>query len=142
MTRLYPTTDLAAIARTDPISNIRQDVDRSFELPTRLFGATIGFYFAFLATLAIGIGGGREMGVTMWICASYILMAFGTPMMWTRMRPVTASKAMSWAQFVDKGIATCTGPMKAKDATVQVLILPVLILSWSVAIVLMVAMVS
>lgn len=142
MTKYFPATELSAIARTDPIPNVRQDVDRSYELPTRLYAATVGLYFAFLTTLAIGIGGGREMGITIWICFTYIVMAFGTPAMWARMRPVTPSRAMSWPQFVEKGIATFTGPMKARDATVQMLILPVLILLFGVAIVLMVAMVS
>jgi hypothetical protein len=138
----YPATEFIAVAQRVAAPNIRQDVDRRFELPTRLYVATVGLYFAFLATLAIGIGGGREMGVTMWICVTYVVMAFGTPAMWARMKPASPAKAMGWAQFVQNGIATFTGHMKAKDATVQMLILPVLILFWGIGIVLMVAIVS
>jgi hypothetical protein len=128
----YPATEFAAIADHVTAPNIRQDVDRSFELPTGLYVATVGLYFAFLAIMAIGFQT-REMILPMAIFVTYIVMAFGLPALWANMRPQHNSKALSWAKFRNDGIVTMTGPTKAKDATAQVLILPVLILFWGIA---------
>ncbi len=48
--------------------------------------------------------------------------------------PDHAAKPLSWSEFSRIGINTYTGNMSAKDATGQVLILPVLILVWGLAI--------
>jgi hypothetical protein len=137
----FPAAQLAQVADRVDHSNIRQDIDRTFELPTALYAATVGLYFAFLAVMAIGFQT-REMILPMAVFVIYIVMAFGVPAMWTRMKPANDSKAINWLRFREQGIVTLTGPTKAGDATAQVLILPVLILFWGTATAMMAAMVS
>jgi hypothetical protein len=69
------------------------------------------------------------------------VMAFGVPAMWVRMKPDHVSQPLSWRDFSRFGINTYTGKMSARDATGQVLILPVLILGWGVAIAVIAAIV-
>ncbi len=115
-------------------------VQRSFDLPVVLHVATVVLYFAFLAVMAFAFQD-RGLIIPMAIFAIYIVMAFGVPAMWVRMKPDHAAKAQSWADFIRFGINTYTGNMSAKDATGQVLILPVLILGWGVAIAVIAAVV-
>jgi hypothetical protein len=137
----FPATQFQNLTSAQALPNIRQDVDRTFGLPTALYVATVGLYFAFLAVMAIGFQT-REMILPMAIFVIYIVMAFGVPAMWARMKPDNNSHAISWSYFVEKGIDTATGVMKAKDATAQVLILPVLILGWGAATAVIAALVS
>lgn len=136
-----PAEQFQEVANRVVLPNIRQDVDRTFELPTRLYVATVGLYLAFLAVMAIGFQT-REMILPMAIFVVYIVMAFGVPMMWTRMKPEHGTKAIDWLRFQEQGIITMTGPTKAKDATAQVLILPVLILFWGTATAMIAGLVS
>jgi hypothetical protein len=108
-------------------------VERSFDLPPVLHVATVGLYFTFLAVMALAFQD-RELIIPMAICVIYCVMAFGVPTMWKRMKPNHASRPLDWAEFSRSGINTYTGNMSAKDATGQVLILPVLILGWGIAI--------
>ncbi len=128
-------------AKPDAIPNIRQDVDRSFGLPTRLYVATVGLYFAFLAVMAVGFQT-REMALVIAICVVYVVMAFGVPSLWARMKPGNDSKAIDWVTFQLHGIATYTGQTKSGDATAQVLILPILIFFWGAATATLAALVS
>jgi hypothetical protein len=126
---------------TRQLPNIRQDVNRTFQLPTRLYVATVGFYFAFIAVMAIGFQT-REMGLVIAICVIYITMAFGVPSLWARMNPHHESQAVDWASFQRNGIVTMTGHMKAIDASAQVLVLPVLVFFWGAATATLAALVS
>jgi hypothetical protein len=115
-------------------------VDRSFGLPTLLYGLTVGSYFAFLAIMAIGLAT-RELIIPIGICVVYITMAFGVPSLWARMKPDHRSRPQSMGQFSLYGIETYTGRVTARDAMIQVLILPVIILFWGVAVVIIAALV-
>ena len=115
-------------------------VSRSFDLPPVLHAATVGLYLAFLGVMAFAFQD-RGLIIPMAIFVIYIVMAFGVPAMWVRMKPEHASQPMSWSDFSRFGINTYTGNMSAKDATGQVLILPVLILGWGVAIAVIAALV-
>lgn len=141
MSRQIPAAKLAQLAdlREAPTA-ARTDIDRTFGLPTGLYVATVGAYLAFLAVMALGFQS-RNMILPMAVFVVYILMAFGVPAMWTRMKPDHRAQAMTWAQFERFGIETATGTTKAKDAMLQVLILPVLILFWGVAVVTIAAVV-
>lgn len=108
-------------------------VERSFDLPPVLHGLTVGLYLAFLAVMAFAFQD-RGLIIPMAIFVMYIVMAFGVPAMWVRMQPDHSSKPLRWADFSRSGINTYTGNMSARDATSQVLILPVLILGWGLAI--------
>lgn len=108
-------------------------VERSFDLPPVLHAATAGLYIAFLGVMALAFQD-RGLIIPMVIFVGYIVMAFGVPALWVKMKPGHAGKALGWGEFVQFGIDTYTGKMSAKDATGQVLILPALVLSWGVAI--------
>ena len=97
--------------------------------------ATFALYFAALAVMAIGFSS-ATMGIVAAICLVYLVMAFGTPMLWARMQPgLNASKALSWSAIRSRGIMTWTGKTEAASAAVQILLLPVLILFWAVSVV-------
>lgn len=108
------------------------DVERSFGLPNALYGLTIAAYVGFLAIMAIGFYS-MQLNVVMAVCFTYLAMAFGVPMLWTKIGPDNAHRPLEWGHFVEHGIETWTGKIKAKDASAQVLILPVLILFWGIA---------
>ena len=55
MTKQISATKLAQVAdlREAPTA-VRSDIDRTFELPTGLYVATVGAYLTFLAVMALG----------------------------------------------------------------------------------------
>jgi hypothetical protein len=117
------------------------EIIRNFDLPTRLFAATVGLYFAFLGVMAFAFADPRLI-VPMGIFYIYIIMAFGVPALWVRMKPDHADRPLSWRQFMREGVDTHTGRLAGRDATVQVLLLPTLILGWGVAMAAIAALVS
>ena len=88
--------------------------DQTFEFPTQLFAASLGFF----------VGG-----------------FFGIPALFVREAPDHANKAMSWGQFRMRGIDTLTGRLPAGEAAVQMLILPALLLIWGLACIIIAALV-
>ena len=111
---------------------------RSFDLPNGLYVATVGLYFAFLAVMAAAFAE-PGMIIPMAICVIYLIMAFGVPALWVGMKPDHDGRPMDWNGFVRHGVATHTGHMTARDAAIQVLILPVLIFGWGLGIAAIVA---
>ncbi|MEO7814555.1 MAG: hypothetical protein ABIR87_03830 [Sphingomicrobium sp.] len=116
----------------------RACTDRGFELPTALYIATIGPYLAFLAIMAVGFQS-RQMLLPMVIFTVYIAMLFGVPALWARMQPETATPPLTLRAFWDHGIQTYTGHNRAGPAAVQVLLLPVMVLLWGIAVVVIAA---
>ena len=115
-------------------------VDRNFELPAALFAGTAGCYLAFLAVMAVGFGN-PALIVPLAIIVVFLAMAFAVPAMWMRMKPDHAQRLTSWSRFRRDGIMTAFGRSSAAGASVQVLILPVLILAWGFAVVTIAAVV-
>ena len=107
-------------------------VDRTFELPTGLYVATVGLFMAYLATMTLGFGN-PGLALPMAIFVLFILAAFGVPAIWATMKPDDASSALSWSRFARDGVQTESGRLDARAAMVQVLILPALILIWGIA---------
>lgn len=134
----YPKTQFATHIEGDPQN--RACTDRSFELPTSLYTATIGFYLAFLGVMAVGFQS-REMVLPMVVFVAYIAMLFGVPMLWARMQPTNLSQALNWSDFMRNGIDTWTGRTSGSEAALQVLILPALVLFWGLAVVTIAALV-
>jgi hypothetical protein len=127
---------LATITTAPPLVR----VERNFGLPTWLYGATIAAYAGFLAVMSAAFMN-ASLVVPMAICVVYLAMAFGVPMLWTRFKPEDTSHALSGSQFRNRGIQTDTGHLTANEASIQVLILPVLILFWGVAVAIIAAVV-
>lgn len=143
MTRKFDRTQIAEIAHIValPATLAVDHPPRTFELPLGLYAATAGAYFAFLAVTAIGFAS-PGLIIPIAICAIYITMAFGTPSLWTRIRREDAGHAVTWSEFRHRGIVTATGHCDAASATLQVLILPVVVLFWGVATVILYAMLT
>ena len=118
----------------------RHEVDRTFELPKALYGATVALYLGFIAVMAAGLSS-PGLAIPMAIFAFFVIAGFGVPTIWTRLAPQTVSKPMSWAKLRRDGIGTATGRVGAGGAAVQMLILPVLIFCWGVAMVTVAALV-
>jgi hypothetical protein len=133
--QLAETADIHAHAPRAP-----HEVDRTFELPTRLYATMVGLLLAYVALMAWGFAH-REMVIPAAIFAVFIVAGFGVPAVWTRLAPQTRGKATSWSRFQQEGIMTAYGRASARDATVQVLILPVLIFLWGVCAVVIAALV-
>ena len=115
-------------------------VDRSFELPTALYIMTALLFLGFMAVTAIGFAT-RELILPVAVIVLFIVGFFGVPTMWVRMVPESRRAALSWSRFRAEGIATEFGRVTANQAMVQVLILPVLIFLWGIAVVFIAALV-
>jgi hypothetical protein len=140
MSNHYPATQFQDVANRVAAPNIRQEIDRSFGLPLVLHIATFGLYFAFLTVMSFGLGS-RELAIPLAICFIFLVMAAAVPAKWTTMKPANRTPVHGWVVFVQNGIATHTGTMRAKDAVAQVLILPVLVFLWGVMIVAIIALI-
>jgi len=116
----------------------RHTVDRTFEVPTGLYVATVSLYLGFIGLMAT-IFVDRDTAIPMVLFAGFVIAFFGLPYIWTKMAPGTASKALTWGQMQARGIQTLSGHLTAGEAAAQVLILPVLIMAWGLAIAVIVA---
>ncbi|MBW8783769.1 MAG: hypothetical protein JF593_03890 [Novosphingobium sp.] len=118
---------------------IRETIDRSFELPTGLYVATAAGYLGFLAVMWLMLKN-AELILPLVICTVFIAMFFGVAHKWTSMHPTHAQRPMRYDGFRRRGIVTATGHLTANEASLQVLILPVLIFIWGLAIAVIVAL--
>lgn len=115
-------------------------VDQTFGLPTGLYAATVGLFVAYIALMGWGFAH-REMVIPVAIFTLFVIAGFGFPAVWTRLAGGNGKAALSWARFQQEGIMTANGRTSGRDATVQVLILPVLIFLWGVMVVTIAALV-
>lgn len=113
-----------------PVAKAVQNVDRSFGLPKELYFYTVAAYLGFVAIMAVAFIN-PVLIIPMVIFAGFIIAGFGVPAIFTQLKG-NDSKAMGWGEFGTKGIMTSTGPLAPRDATVQVLILPVLLVCWGI----------
>lgn len=115
-------------------------VDRSFEMPTALYAAVAALFLGFMAVTGIGFAT-RELILPVAVIVLFIFCFFGVPAVWVRMVPESRRQALTWSNFRMEGIATEHGRVTASQAMVQVLILPVLIFLWGIAVVTIAAIV-
>ncbi len=115
-------------------------VDRTFELPSALYMASAGLFLAFLGVMFIGFST-PGLIIPMAIFTIFIVGFYGLPSVWATMKPDNAQKPMTMGVFARDGIMTNTGHLSAREASVQMLILPVLILLWAFAVVTIAAIV-
>lgn len=108
------------------------EVDRTFQLPKGLYAATVGLYLGFLVVMAVGFST-PGLIIPMAIFTIIIVAGFGVPAVWTRLSPITESKQIAFSRLQREGISTLTGRLSAKDASVQMLILPIIVFCWGVA---------
>ena len=113
--------------------------DRNFGLPTALYGATVAGYLGFLLVVGSAFAN-PVLAIPMAIFVVFIVAGFGVPALWTRLAGNT-SAPQTLGEFEAKGIQTATGRLAAKDASIQVLILPVLLVCWGLAVAVIAAVV-
>ena len=116
------------------------EVDQNFELPSVLFGATVACYLAFLGVMLAAFAA-PMLAIPMVIFAGFIVAGFGVPTIWTRLAN-NQTKPLSYGQFENEGIMTNTGRCAPRDAAIQMLILPVLIVLWGLAVAIIAAFVA
>ena len=130
----------ATVHDAPPVPRAAYVVDRNFELPRGIYIATVACYLTFLATTALAFST-PELIIPMVIFTVFIVAGFGLPTVWTKLSPDAPAKARSWTAFQRDGIKSLTGHNTAGAATVQVLILPVLLVVWGLAVVTIAAIV-
>ncbi len=132
MSEHIASTELTGIATVSE-APVRTKVDRTFTLPTGLYVGTVGLYLAFLG-LMTAMFGNAELILPMGVIIGSVIFGFGLASKWATMNPGKDTKALSWGQFANRGVQTLSGPLTSFEASVQVLILPVLILFWGLCI--------
>ncbi len=139
MSKLIANPRLTQLAQIVEAPKLPHKVDRSFELPVGLYVMTAGAYLAFIGLMAAMFMNGGLV-IPMVICVVFIVMAFGVPAMWTGIGDDDGAQRLSWSNFQSKGVMTLDGPVTAAAASAQVLILPFAILTWGLAIAVIVAL--
>lgn len=130
-------------AQLDSVASVsaapaRTKVDRNFGLPNGLYAATVGLYLVFLAVMsALFMNSGLVMPMA--VIVGFVIFAFAVAGKWASMGPTNDTQPLSWGQFANRGVQTLSGPLSVSEASVQVLILPVLIVVWGLAIAVIVA---
>lgn len=133
------TPDAALIARRTIIDTTTthkppmQLPTRHFDLPPLLHGATLALFLTYLGAMGATFAGDR-MPIVLAICAISVIGMFVVPALFQLMGPRHVDRPMSLSAFARDGIDCLTGRLSAGQASVQVLIMPVLILAWGIAI--------
>jgi hypothetical protein len=131
--------DARIVAQPEAPVRHQVEADRNFGLPTALYGATVAGYLGFLAVVGSAFAN-PVLAIPMAIFVVFIVAGFGVPMLWTRLAGNT-SEPQTLGEFEARGIQTHTGRLAARDATIQVLILPVLLVVWGLAVAVIAALV-
>lgn len=129
------TTQDILIARNEVVSapHPRACEDYSFELPSGIFVAMAVMFTGFVVVLSLAFTDG--MAVSYGVIFAFIAAFFVVPSLWPRLKSeCEQTAALTWGEFLDRGIDTATGRTSAASATVLVLALPFLILCFAVAI--------
>jgi hypothetical protein len=116
------------------------ETDRNFGLPSALYGVTVGCYLGFLLIVGSAFAN-PALAIPMAIIVLLIAAFFAVPAMWTRLRD-NGSQPQTLGEFDRSGIMTNTGRLAPRDATIQVLILPVLLVVWGLAVAVIAAIVT
>jgi len=113
---------------------VRACEDQSFELPPAIYVAMASMFAGFVAVLGLAFRGGH-MAVVYGVIFAFIAAFFAVPTMFPAMAAdQTGTKALSWSEFSNRGIATATGRASAREATILVLLLPFLVLCFGIAV--------
>lgn len=116
------------------------EADRNFGLPTALYGVTVGCYLGFLVIVGSAFAN-PALAIPMAIIVLLIAAFFAVPAMWTRLAGNT-TQPQTLGEFEVRGVMTNTGRLAPLDATIQVLILPVLLVVWGLAVAVIAAIVA
>lgn len=118
-----------------PTPNVRQHLEtQHFDLPVALHKGFFGTLLVYLGVMFLGL---RSPGliIPIAICVIFTIGFYLVPALWSGMGPQHSDGPKSLAALMAEGIETHTGWCGGRDAMVQVLTLPVLILCWGIAVV-------
>lgn len=108
--------------------------DRTFELPPALHIATALLFLGFVSVLSFAFRA-PAMAVPFGIFVIFIACFFTVPAMWVRMKPEeNNSRSMRWSELGNNGVQTACGQAGGWEATILVLLLPMVILCWAIAV--------
>ncbi|MEO7634551.1 MAG: hypothetical protein ABIS38_02750 [Sphingomicrobium sp.] len=140
MTRRIAQQILTATAEivAPPVS--RACTDHSFELPTGIYLVMALLFAGSIAVLAIAFR--SDMALPYAIVFAFLIAFFAIPTIFVRTSPRDGAAPLGWSDFRATGIATATGRTGALEATTLVLILPVLLMVWAIAIAIIAATVG
>lgn len=116
------------------------ETDRNFGLPSALYGATVAGYLGFLLVAGSAFAN-PVLAIPMAIFVIFIIAGFGVPAVWTRLAGNTTAP-QTLGEFRQRGIMTLTGRLTAGEASVQMLILPALLVVWGLAVAVIAAVVA
>jgi hypothetical protein len=116
------------------------EADRNFGLPSALYGATIACYLGFLVIVGTAFAN-PVLAIPLAVIVLLIAAFFGVPAIWTRLKGNTSEPA-TLGEFEARGIMTNTGRLSAGEASAQVLVLPVLLVCWGLAVAVIAAVVA
>lgn len=108
----------------------REGERRTFELPASVWKVMVASYAIFLSALLGAMGGGHA-GFAIAISAIYVIMFFGTAHVISRQAPPQPSSPLERSGSV---LQTVYGPLARREVFSQVLIVPIVIAFFGVAI--------
>ncbi len=139
MSKRIAGSELAQVAAISA-APVQTKVDRTFGLPSGLYYATVAAYLLFLGILTVMLHN-PELILPMAVIVGSVIFGFGVNRTWAGMKPENDSRPLSWGQFSNRGIQTLSGHLTAFEASIQVLILPVMLVVWGLIIAVIVAFV-
>jgi hypothetical protein len=113
---------------------------RHFDLPVALQAGFFGLFLAYLGVMWLGFGN-PDLAIPMAIFVFFTAAFYVVPMLWATMGPANPTRSMTLGRLLGEGIDTHTGRTGGGAAVAQVMVLPVLILAWGVAVVVIAALV-
>jgi hypothetical protein len=107
--------------------------DYNFGLPPALHFATGALFLGFVGVLSLAFAS-PGMAVPFGVFVAFIAAFFTVPTIFVHGAPHGSGKAQQWAEFLERGIAIEHGRCSGREASVLVLMLPVLIFGWAITI--------
>ncbi|MFL9840679.1 hypothetical protein ABS767_06895 [Sphingomonas sp. ST-64] len=99
-----------------------------FDLHPSLHIGVFAGFFAYLGIMWAAFGE-KGLAIPFVIFAVFLAAAFAVPAWWARVAP-GEGRAPSFAEFMEEGLPTETGPLAAGGVIVQVMIMPVMLMVW------------
>ena len=133
----------SALLRTNatvvPAPALRACEDHSFELPASLYATMAALFAGFLGVLAVGLADSGLI-VPMGISFAFLTAFFAIPTIFVATAN-DSKHSLRWSEFMRIGVQTATGHSTGSEAAVLILMLPLLIFCWAIAIVVINALV-
>lgn len=137
MTARLDPQQLAVAREIVSLPMLRSCQDHNFELPAALYATMFALLAGFLVILAVGFAN-PGLAVPMVINAIFLTAFFGIPILFVR-AVHDEKRSLGWSEFMERGIKTASGHSSGRDATTLVLLLPLFIFCWAIAIIVIVA---